>query len=93
MLNDEIFKTQQLNKDNTIMKHKKKTIVLLVAFFVVIFPYRFHAQEVFSNRTPSQEYLQNQNKEPGSMLRAGAGTGTGRKLGCQHSGYKRKNNP
>ena len=62
------------------MKHnKKKTAylkVLLAALLMAIFQSHSRAQEVFSDRTPSQEYLQNRNAPPGGMLKAGAG-GTG----------------
>ena len=51
---------------------------LTVLALTVLFPQPANAQEVFSDRTPSQEYLQNRNAPAGGMLKAGAGgTGTG----------------
>ncbi|MCL2652043.1 MAG: hypothetical protein FWD60_13610, partial [Candidatus Azobacteroides sp.] len=36
-----------------------------------------NAQEVFPDRTPAQEYLQNKNAAQGGILKAGGGTGSG----------------
>ena len=57
------------------MKYRNKTIVLLIALLSVVLPYSTNAQEVFPDKMPSQEFLQNRNG--GGTLRADGGNSGG----------------
>jgi len=62
------------------MNYKKKIDaylkILLASLLISVFPCLSNAQEIFPDKTPSQEFLQNKNA-PGGMLKAGGGTGSG----------------
>ena len=58
------------------MKYRKKIIIFLIVLMIAVFPHHSNAQEVFPDRTPAQEYLQNKNAAPGGILKLGGGTGS-----------------
>ena len=64
------------------MKRKNKTglnmiVFLMVLALVSVSPGRLDAQQVFPDRTPAQEFVQNKNAGTSSILRASGGTDSG----------------
>ena len=63
------------------MKRKNKTGLNMIVFLMVlalisVFSCRLDAQQVFPDRTPAQEFVQNKNAGTNSILRASGGTGS-----------------